>query len=145
MSPATNSAILDGSFRTSIPGIFSCGKVPQVYDVVDFAPLESEKAGVAAAVWAMTGKLPEPVIKMNAGAGLRYVLPATISSQDNVDFTMRPWTEEHDKSVVLKNGGEVLRRLMMPHMEPAGTIRIRVDKGRFKHVVNNEITAEIED
>jgi len=145
MSPATNGAIVDDSFRTSIPGIFSCGNVLQVHDVVDFATLESEKAGVAAAVWAMTVKLPEPVIKMNAGGGLLYVLPATISGQDNVDFTMRPWTEEHDKSVVFKSGGEVLRRMKMPHMEPAGMIRIKVGKGRFKHVINNEITAEIED
>jgi thioredoxin reductase len=104
MSPATNGAIVDDSFRTSIPGIFSCGNVLEVHDVVDFATLESEKAGVAAAAWATTGKLPEPVIKMNAGKGLRYVLPATVSGQDNVDFTMRPWTEEHDKSVVFKSG-----------------------------------------
>ena len=145
MSPATNGAIVDDSFRTSIPGIFSCGNVLQVHDVVDFATLESEKAGVAAAIWATTGKLPDPVITMNAGAGLRYVLPATVSGQDNVDFTMRPWKEEHDKSVVFKSDGEMLRRLKMPHMEPAGMIRIRVGKGRFKHVINNEITAEIED
>jgi thioredoxin reductase len=69
MSPATNGAIVDDSFRTSIPGIFSCGNVLQVHDVVDFATLESEKAGVAAAIWATTGKLPDPVITMNGRRG----------------------------------------------------------------------------
>lgn len=145
MSPATNGAVVDDSFRTSVPGVFSCGNVLQVHDVVDYATLEAEKTGVAAATWAMTGKLPEPIITMKAGAGLRYVLPAMISGEDAVDFTMRPWKEEHDKAVVFRSGGEVLRRLKMPHMEPAGMIRVRVGKARFSHVIDNEITAEVED
>ena len=145
MHRATNGAVVDDSFRTSIPGIFSCGNVLQVHDVVDYATLDTEKAGVAAAQWAMTGQLPDAKINMSAGNGLRYVLPTTISGEDAVDFTMRPWKEEHDKSVVFKSGGEVLRRLKMPHMEPAGMIRVRVAKGRFKNVIDNEITAEIED
>lgn len=145
MSPATNGAIVDESFHTSIPGIFSCGNVLQVHDVVDYATLESEKAGVAAANWAMTGKLPEPAISVTAGAGLRYVLPARISGEAAVDFTMRPWTEEHDKSVVFRSGGEILRRLKMPHMEPAGMIRVRVGQGRFKNVIDGEITVGVEE
>jgi NADPH-dependent 2,4-dienoyl-CoA reductase/sulfur reductase-like enzyme len=145
MSPATNGAIVDESFHTSAPGIFSCGNVLQVHDVVDYATLEAEKTGIAAAKWAMTGKLPDSKINITAGAGLRYVLPATISGEDAIDFTTRPWEEEHDKSIVFKSGGEVLRRLKMPHMEPAGMIRVRVGKGRFRHVANNEITVEVED
>ena len=145
MSSATNGAIVDESFHTSAPGIFSCGNVLQVHDVVDYATLEAEKTGIAAAKWAMTGKLPDSKINISAGAGLRYILPATISGEDAIDFTTRPWKEEHDKSVVFKSGGEVLRRLKMPHMEPAGMIRVRVGKGRFRHVVNNEITVEVED
>jgi NADPH-dependent 2,4-dienoyl-CoA reductase/sulfur reductase-like enzyme len=143
MSPMTNGAIVDDSFHTSVPGIFSCGNVLQVHDVVDYATLEAEKTGIAAAIWAMTGKLPEPIIDIKAGTGLRYALPAKISGNDAVDFTMRPWKEEHDKSIIFTSGGEVLRRLKMPHMEPAGMIRVRVGKGRFNHVVGNEITVEV--
>lgn len=145
MSPATNGAIVDESFQTSTPGIFSCGNVLQVHDVVDYATLESEKAGVAAAVWATTGKLPKPTIGVSAGNGLRYVLPTKISGGEAIEFTMRPWKEEHDKSVVFSSGGEVLRRLKMPHMEPAGMIRVRVGQGRFEHVVDNQITVEVAD
>ena len=145
MSPATNGAIVDESFHTSIPGIFSCGNVLQVHDVVDYATLESEKAGIAAANWAMTGRLPDPSINVVAGAGLRYVLPAKISGRAAVDFTMRPWKEEHNKSVVFRSGGEELRRLKMPHMEPAGMIRVRVGQGRFEHVVGNQVSVEVEE
>jgi pyruvate/2-oxoglutarate dehydrogenase complex dihydrolipoamide dehydrogenase (E3) component len=143
MSPVTNGAIVDDSFRTSVPGIFSCGNVLQVHDVVDYATLEAEKTGIAAATWAMTGELPEPTISVTAGVGLRYVLPAKIAGDAAVDFTMRPWKEEHDRSVVFRSGGEVLRRLKMPHMEPAGMIRVRVGKGRFGHVIDNEISVEV--
>ena len=145
MSRATNGAIVDDSFHTSVPGIFSCGNVLQVHDLVDYATLEAEKTGTAAAIWAMTGKLPEPTVDITAGAGLRYALPARISGEAAVDFTMRPWKEEHDKSIVFRSGGEILRRLKMPHMEPAGMIRVRVGRARFSHVVDNEISVEVED
>jgi thioredoxin reductase len=142
-NPLTTGAIVDDSFRTSIPGIFSCGNVLQVHDVVDFATLESEKAGKAAAQWANTGALPDPTISITAGAGLRYVLPAAISGEEAVEFTARSWKEEHHKSVLFMSGGEVLRRLKMPHMEPAGMIRVRVGQGRFKKVIDKNITVEI--
>ena len=145
MSRATNGAIVDDSFHTSVPGIFSCGNVLQVHDLVDYATMESEKTGVAAATWAMTGELPKPKINITAGTGLRYALPAKINGGDAVDFTMRPWNEEHDKSIVFRSGGDILRKLQMPHMEPAGMIRVRVGKGRFGHVVDNEISVEVED
>ena len=130
-------------FLTCILGIFSCGNVLQVHDVVDFATLESEKAGKAAAQWANTGALPDPTISITAGAGLRYVLPAAISGEEAVEFTARSWKEEHHKSVLFMSGGEVLRRLKMPHMEPAGMIRVRVGQGRFKKVIDKNITVEI--
>ncbi|NQW17135.1 MAG: FAD-dependent oxidoreductase [Chloroflexi bacterium] len=142
-NPVTTGAVVDDSFRTSVPGIFSCGNVLQVHDVVDFATLEAEKAGRAAAMWATTGELPEPTISITPGEGLRYVLPAAISGVDAVDFTMRSWKEEHHKSVVFRSGGEVLRRLKMPHMEPAGMIRVRVGQGRFKKVLDKNITVEV--
>ncbi len=142
-NPITTGAVVDDSFRTSVPGIFSCGNVLQVHDVVDYATMESEKAGTAAAIWATTGKLPDADIKVSAGEGLRYVLPATISGTDAVDFTMRSWREEHDRSVIFKSGGEEVRRLRMPHMEPAGMIRVRVGKGRFRRIINNELTVEV--
>ena len=116
-----------------------------MHDLVDYATMESEKTGIAASTWAMTGKLPEPTIDITAGAGLRYALPAKINGGDAVDFTLRPWKEEHDKSIVFLGGGEILRKLKMPHMEPAGMIRVRVGKGRFGHVVDNAISVEVED
>ena len=145
INPITAGAVVDDSFRTSVPGIFACGNVLQVHDVVDYATLEAEKAGKAAAVWATTGELPEPVIKVTVGKGFRYVLPAKVSGTESVDFTMRVWKEEHDKVIVFKTGGEVLRRLKQPHMEPAGMARVRVGKGRFSQVRDGSITVEVAD
>jgi thioredoxin reductase len=143
MSPVTNGPIVDESFQTSAPGIFACGNALQAHEVVDYATLEAEKTGIAAAGYALTGDLPEAKINISAGVGLRYVLPVNISGEDSIDFTMRPRKKEHDKSVVFKSDGEVLWCQNMPHMEPAGMIRVSVGKDRFKHVENNEITVEV--
>ncbi len=145
MSPITAGPIVDDSFQTSIPGIFACGNVLQVHDVVDYATMESEKAGIAAAEYTRVGSLPVPNITIKPGSGLRYVLPASISGRDNVDFTMRVVAPEHDKTVVFSSGGEVLRRLKQPAVEPASMVRVRVGKGRFANVIENEILVEVTD
>jgi len=50
LSPATMGPIVDDSLQTSQPGIFACGNVLHVHDLVDFVSAESLKAGKAAAV-----------------------------------------------------------------------------------------------
>ncbi|MEE8362907.1 MAG: FAD-dependent oxidoreductase [Dehalococcoidia bacterium] len=141
MSPVTAGPVVDGSFQTSIPGVFAAGNVLQVHDIVDYATLEAENAGRNAALYAQTGKLPESKIEVKAGAGLRYVLPAKISGEEAVDFTMRVVEPAHDRSILFKSNGRLLRRLRQPSVEPALMVRVRLAKNRFADV--KEITVEV--
>ena len=62
LDPRTRGAVVDQSLQTGVPGIFACGNVLHVHDLADNVTTESERAGAAAAVWALGGA---------AGAGAR--------------------------------------------------------------------------
>lgn len=51
----TRGAVVDQSLQTGVPGIFACGNVLHVHDLADNVTTESERAGVAAAAWALGG------------------------------------------------------------------------------------------
>lgn len=53
LDPRTRGAVVDQSLQTGVPGIFACGNVLHVHDLVDNVTSESERAGAAAAEWAL--------------------------------------------------------------------------------------------
>lgn len=53
LDPRTRGAVVDQSLQTGIPGIFACGNVLHVHDLADNVTSESERAGAAAATWAL--------------------------------------------------------------------------------------------
>lgn len=53
LDPRTRGAVVDQSLQTGVPGIFACGNVLHVHDLADNVTTESERAGVAAAAWAL--------------------------------------------------------------------------------------------
>ena len=55
LDPRTRGAVVDQSLQTGVPGIFACGNVLHVHDLADNVTTESERAGAAAAAWAMEG------------------------------------------------------------------------------------------
>ncbi len=75
IDPITSGAVVDQYRQTSVEGIFACGNVLQVHDLVDYVSDEAEIAGIAAAEF-VKGNLKKGVtVKNLAGQGVRYVLP----------------------------------------------------------------------
>lgn len=55
LDPRTRGAVVDQSLQTGVSGIFACGNVLHVHDLADNVTTESERAGTAAAAWALDG------------------------------------------------------------------------------------------
>lgn len=55
LDPRTRGAVVDQSLQTGVPGIFACGNVLHVHDLADNVTTESERAGAAAAIYALGG------------------------------------------------------------------------------------------
>ena len=85
MDPVTGGALVDESCQTAIPGIFACGNVLQVHDLVDYVSEEAERAGIGAAGFIRGTKAPasgDIMLTAKPGFGVRYVLPQTIRSRE---------------------------------------------------------------
>ncbi len=92
IDPATGGAIVDHNLMTSVSGIFSCGNVLHVHDVVDFATIEAEHAGRSAARFLKGTCDARQRIALTAGPGIRYVLPHTITPdqmEDGITLSLR--------------------------------------------------------
>ncbi len=77
LDPRTRGAVVDQSLQTGVPGIFACGNVLHVHDLADNVTTESERAGAAAAAYALDGGAETDAV---AGTGCELtVSPAGIA------------------------------------------------------------------
>ncbi len=82
MNPVTGGAVVDNTLETSVPGIFSCGNVLHVHDLVDYVSDEAGNAGRNAALFVQNkgyenAGAPKH-IKMTTGKGVRYTVPGFV-------------------------------------------------------------------
>ncbi len=81
IDPVTNGAFVDENCQTKIPGIFACGNVLQVHDLVDYVSEEAEQAGRGAVAYINGCNNRNDAIETGAGYGVRYVIPQTICNK----------------------------------------------------------------
>lgn len=80
MNPVTNGPVVDESLESNLPGVFACGNVLHVHDLVDYVSEEAKCAGENAAAY-IHGELKNrdgKEIKIATEGGVRYTVPATI-------------------------------------------------------------------
>jgi sarcosine oxidase subunit alpha len=75
LSNVTGGAIVNDRLETNVPGIFSCGNVLHVHDLVDYVTLEGYEAARYAADYIKGGKASAGKISITAGSGVRYTVP----------------------------------------------------------------------
>ena len=114
ISPLTQGAVVDDTLQTSREGIFACGNVLHVHDLVDFVSAESFKAGRAAAAYAMGKRRAGDAIAVRDGQGVRGVVPQRLLRQDApeaVQLMFRPDAVYENATLRILDGErEVLRQ-----------------------------------
>ena len=78
LSPKTKGAVVFQNRETLTDGIFACGNVLQVHDLVDFVSEEAELAGKSAAEYVKNGSLSKNAVKVCSGKNINYVVPQMI-------------------------------------------------------------------
>lgn len=88
IDPVTNGAVVDENRQTAVPGIFACGNVLQVHDLVDYVSDEAEIAGNGAAEFVKGNMSEAKTLDTKAGFGVRYVLPQKVSVDPAKDTSL---------------------------------------------------------
>lgn len=140
LDPATNGAIVDEKRQTAVPGIFACGNVLHVHDLVDYVSEEAEIAGAAAAKFAL-GESPEPgrEVVMRAGNGVRYVLPQKVRGQEPFDLYLR--VSEPAENVALKIGD---KKVKYRRVKPSEMLKVPIRANDLAGWTSQVISVELE-
>ena len=88
IDPVTSGAVVDEHRETNVKGIFACGNVLQVHDLVDYVSSEAEIAGISAAKLVLNGEDKAEFVNTTAGNGVRYVLPQKVNKLSNEDVSL---------------------------------------------------------
>lgn len=115
LDPRTRGAVVDQSLQTGVPGIFACGNVLHVHDLADNVTTESERAGAAAAAWAL-GAVDTAAGVADAGCQLTvspagiagYALPGRITTVALTKLNFRVRRPIDAAHVRILAGGEEL-------------------------------------
>ena len=144
MNPITNGPKVNQYMQTSAEGVFACGNVVHVNDLVDNVSVESMKAGKYAAQYAM-GTLPKEVKKVAnvSGENVRYLCPHSLSvaeENEKVSLYFRVLHPELNVTIRVKSGDEVIATKKRQRVNPGEMENISFDTA---NVSGDNIVVEV--
>ena len=148
LSPLTQGAVVDDQLQTSVPGIFACGNVLHVHDLVDFVSNESFKAGHAAAAYARGQLQDTPVAQVKDGDGVRGVVPQQIhlrgEDSQSVELMFRPSAVFKNATVVVRSGDKEIARKKAPIFAPGEMVELTLKPEVVAALDGSDITVTME-
>ena len=142
----TSGAVVNEVMETNIEGIFACGNVLHVHDLVDFVSAEARKAGVAAAKYIKGQLTSGEYIELKNGFGIGYTVPQKFRL-NNVDkgleVFMRVRNIYKNMTLQVKDGENVILSLKKPHVAPGEMEKIMIPKSKLETIKGKEIVVEL--
>ncbi|MGA2546212.1 MAG: FAD-dependent oxidoreductase [Rectinemataceae bacterium] len=133
INPMTNGPWADSSLMTNLPGVFACGNVLHVHDLVDYVVEEARRAGRFAAAW-LEGARPLREVRVKAGPNVRYVAPSRIEAGRDNKLYLRTMIVKNDALLEVKLEGKVLLSAKKNHIQPSEMISLRLGKAELAPV-----------
>lgn len=142
----TNGAFVDQRRMTEIPGIFACGNVLHVHDLVDYVNEEADIAGQGAARYLKEGAEDTAHISVKPGNGVRYTLPQRISAAEKTTVFFRVTDVHKAVKVNVKNDeGTVLLSRRRPRVAPGEMETVVLTDKILAENTGRTLTVELEE
>ena len=144
MDPVTSGALVDEHCQTQIPGIFACGNVLQVHDLVDYVSEEAERAGLGAAQYVRSDGREYPTVPTKPGYGVRYVLPQNVHvCEEDVSLFLRVTQPFGKVKFTVKSGDTELVTAKRLRAAPGEMEKLTIKAETLKNVTE-PITVSLE-
>ena len=151
MNPVTSGPIVNESLETNIPGVFACGNVLHVHDLVDYVSEEATKAGANAAKFVQNGSKDTAkghVVELKATDGARYTVPCTVDvdkMEDLLTVRFRVGAVFKDSFVSVYFDDERVQHLKKRILAPGEMEQVILQKKKLQEVKDlKTITIKIE-
>ena len=139
----TGGAVVDGGRQTSAEGIFACGNVLHVHDLVDYVSEESVIAGKAAADY-IYGKSEQNVnLEISAQGGVRYTVPQKITEIKDTDIYFRVADVYKDRKIVVMEGERVILEKKKLKLAPGEMETVRLTADMISKIESGKITVTL--
>lgn len=138
----TGGPVVDEYRETNHPGVFACGNVLHVHDLVDFVTLESQTAGEGAARYIKNGGNKEKkYVKTRGINGVRYIVPQKIAlgEDEDVKLFFRVGDVHKNAKVVVTYNGETLISKKRPRLAPGEMENVIIKSDMLKNFDENGI------
>lgn len=138
----TSGPVVNEMMETSIPGIFACGNVVHVHDLVDFVSAEARKAGKAAAKFVKDEVQNGEYIELKNGFGVTYTVPQKYRVENIENFleiSMRVNNIYKNMRLQVKDGDTVLVNMKKAHLAPGEMEKVVVPKKLLESIKGNEL------
>lgn len=136
----TNGAVVDEYRQTNKEGVFACGNVLQVHDLVDYVTIESKLAGKGAAKYIKGETEKGEYIATQGIDGVRYIVPQKINSKtdDDVNLYFRVGSVYKGAKIVVTCGDKVILSKKRPRMCPSEMETVTIKKDVIESVPAGE-------
>ena len=139
----TNGAIVDGGRETEIEGVFACGNVLHVHDLVDFVSEEAEVAGKSAAAYIL-GKTEKKInIPLSTDGKVRYTVPQVITAEKDVTVYFRVADVYRNVTLKVLDGERVVAQKKKSRMAPGEMESITLKASAFADAKDLKFVLEV--
>ncbi len=148
LDPVTSGAVVDEYRETSHKGVFACGNVLHVHDLVDYVTLESQTAGEGAARYVL-GKTEDAEYVTTKGVnGVRYIVPQKVNIKNDGDVKLyfRVGQVYKNAKIVAKYNGEEIISRKRPRLAPGEMEDVLIKNDMLKNFAEGgviEISVEV--
>lgn len=141
----TNGAVVDQNRQTEVEGVFACGNVLHVHDLVDFVSEEAEIAGRAAAAYVEGKKAAgDRNIRLVTDGKVRYTVPQCITAAEPVTVYFRVADVYRDVRIVVRDGERVLIDKKKQKVAPGEMETVALTADMIASVSSNTLSFSIE-
>ena len=140
----TNGAVVDGDRETEIEGVFACGNVLHVHDLVDYVSEEAKIAGTAAAQFILGKKEHNTNITLSTDGRVRYTVPQRITELKDTTVYFRVADVYRDAKIVVKDGDKVILEKKKQKLAPGEMETVTLKADLLSRIESGSISFAIE-
>ena len=140
----TGGASVNGERETEIEGIFACGNVLHVHDLVDYVSEESAIAGKAAAKYIQGKANKEISISLKTDGKVRYTVPQRLTEVADTSVYFRVADVYRDAKIVVRDGDKVIISKKKQRLAPAEMEKVELTKDIIASLSGGELSFSIE-
>ena len=144
IDPVTAGPVVSSAMETSRDGVFACGNVVHIHDLVDFVSAEAELAGRNAGLFATGVQPPDDNVRLQPAANVAYCVPHTVSTdREHIVYLRVRKRMEHCTLRLSTSDGRVVHERRLRYAVPAEMVNLRLRPALLQDFHGDSLLVEV--